>query len=140
MVTPQTETERAVFELWKDLRPDEAFVFGLDDCAGHLFIPTQRRVESVLAKISRIQKSAANAIERKVLASFRATLELREPPRLPQTLLKSLFGYMFKEGGKGNHMRTLATDGLRTRDASRRRLRGRRTAGRRGPFPLVVTC
>src|SRR2546428_8880148 len=139
MVTPQTETERAVFELWKDLRPDEAFGFGLDDCAGHLFIPTQRRVESVLAKISRIQKSAANAIERKVLASFRATLELREPARLPQTLLESLFGYMIKEGVKANHMRTLATDGRKALDATRRRMRGPTAPGMRALVQLACS-
>src|SRR5256712_1127913 len=139
MVTPQTETERAVFELWKDLRPDEAFVFGLDDCAGHLFIPTQRRVESVVAKISRIQKSAANAIERKLLASCRRTLELREPARLPQTLLESLFGYMIKEGVKANHMRTLATDGRKALEASRRRVRGPTAPGMRALVQLACS-
>src|SRR2546425_5652350 len=97
MVTPQTETERAVFELWKDLRPDEAFVFGLDDCAGHLFIPTQRRGEAVLPKISPIPKTAAHAIERKGLPSFPPTPPLREPPPPPQTLLQSPFGYMLKQ-------------------------------------------
>src|SRR6266571_1948883 len=111
MVTPQNETERAVFELWKEFRPEEAFVLGLDECAGRLFIPTQRRVDSILAKIARIQKSAKSPIERKLLASFRASLELREPARLPQTLLESFFGYMIKEGVKVDHMRTLAIDG-----------------------------
>src|SRR6266852_2784764 len=119
MLTPRTETERAVFELWKELRPDEAFVFGLDECAGHLFIPTQARVGSVLDKIFRIQK----AIERKLLASYRASLELREPARLPQTLLESLFGYMIKEGVKAGHMRTLAIDGRKALDATRKRVR-----------------
>src|SRR5256712_1552103 len=139
MVTPQTETERAVFELWRDHRPAEAFVFGLDDWAGHLFTPTQRRVESVLAKIPRIQKSAANAIDRKVLASFRATLELREPARLPQTLLESLFGYMIKEGVKANHMRTLATDGRKALEASRRRVRRPTPPGMRALVQLACS-
>src|SRR6266702_4726401 len=127
MLTPRTETERAVFELWKELRPDEAFVLGLDECAGHLFIATQARVESVLAKISRIQKSTQNPIDRKLLASYRASLELREPARLPQTLLESLFGYMIKEGVKANHMRTLAVDGRKALDASRKEPSTRRT-------------
>src|SRR5437867_4417679 len=71
MVTPRTETERAVFEVWKELRPDEAFVFGLDECAGHLFIPNQRGVDRLLAKIARIQKSAPNPIERKLRGGVR---------------------------------------------------------------------
>ena len=137
MVTPRTETERAVFEVWKELRPDEAFVFGLDECAGRLFIPTQRRVDSLSAKISRIQKSATSPIERKLLASFRASLELREPARLPQTLLESLFGYMIKEGVKGNHMRALAADGRKALDASRKRARGPTAPGMRALVQLA---
>src|SRR2546426_4517581 len=116
MVTPRTETERAVFEVWKELRPDEAFVFGLDECAGRLFIPTQRRVDSLLAKISRIQKSTTSPLERKLLASFRASLELREPAPLPPTLLESLFRYMIKEGGEANHMPAPAADGPKALD------------------------
>src|SRR5256712_6221901 len=131
MVTPRTETGRAVFEVWKELRPDEAFVFGLDECAGRLFVPTQRRVDSLLAKISRIQKSATSPIERKLLASFRASLELREPARLPQTLLESLFGYMIKEGVKASHMRALAAEGRKAIDASRNRAHGPTAPGLR---------
>ena len=137
MVTPRTETERAVFEVWKELRPDEAFVFGLDECAGRLFIPTQRRVDSLRAKISRIQKAVTSPIERKLLASFRASLELREPARLPQTLLESLFGYMIKEGVKANHMRALATDGRKALDASRMRARGPTAPGMRALVQLA---
>jgi len=137
MVTPRTETERAVFEVWKELRPDEAFVFGLDECAGRLFVPTQRRVDSLLAKISRIQKSATSPIERKLLASFRASLELREPARLPQTLLESLFGYMIKEGVKASHMRALAADGRKAIDASRKRAHGPTAPGMRALVQLA---
>src|SRR2546422_9144143 len=103
MVTPRTETERAVFEVWKELRPDEAFVFGLDDCAGRLFIPTQRRGGSLLAKISRIQKATTTPLQKKLLAPFPARLELREPARLPQTLLEAPFWDMIQEGGKAEH-------------------------------------
>src|SRR3989442_14069472 len=85
MVTPQTETERAVFELWKDLRPDEAFVFGLDDCAGHLFIPTQRRGGAGLAHIFPVHKVAPEADERKGPAPFPPTPAPREAAPLPPT-------------------------------------------------------
>jgi len=137
MVTPQNETERAVFELWKEFRPEEAFVLGLDECAGRLFIPTQRRVDNVLAKITRIQKSAKSPIERKLLASFRASLELREPARLPQTLLESFFGYMIKEGVQADHMSALAMDGRKALDASRKRTRGPTAPGMRALVQLA---
>ncbi|TMA06243.1 MAG: DUF885 domain-containing protein [Methanobacteriota archaeon] len=137
MVTPRNETERAVFELWKEFRPDEAFVLGLDECAGRLFVPTQRRVEGLLAKIARIQKSAKSPIERKLLASFRASLELREPARLPQTLLESFFGYMIKEGVQAGHMSALAMDGRKALDASRKRTRGPTAPGMRALVQLA---
>src|SRR5213594_4686877 len=137
MVTPRTETERAVFEVWKELRPDEAFVFGLDECAGRLFIPNQRGVDRLLAKIARIQKSAPNPIERKLLASFRASLELREPARLPQTLLESFFGYMIKEGVQAGHVSALAMDGRKALDASRKRMRGPTAPGMRALVQLA---
>src|SRR2546426_2576127 len=108
MVTPQTETERAVFELWKDLRPDEAFVFGLDDCAGHLFIPTQRRGGAGLAKNSPIPKSGADAIGPKGLPPVPPTPPLREPPPPPPALPQTPFGYLIKESAQGKHKRTLA--------------------------------
>src|SRR5881409_2116374 len=137
MVTPRTEAERAVFEVWKELRPDEAFVFGLDECAGRLFIPNQRGVDRLLAKIARIQKSATNPIERKLLASFRASLELREPARLPQTLLESFFGYMIKEGVQAGHVSALAMDGRKALDASRKRMRGPTAPGMRALVQLA---
>src|SRR5216117_405511 len=137
MVTPRNETERAVFELWKEFRPDEAFVLGLDECAGRLFVPTQRRVEGLLAKIARIQKSAKSPIERKLLASFRASLELREPARLPQTLLESFFGYMIKEGVQAGHVSALAMDGRKALDASRKRTRGPTAPGMRALVQLA---
>src|SRR5207247_5754418 len=106
-------------------------------CAGRLFNPTQRRVDSLLAKISRTRKSATSPIERKLLASFRASLELREPARLPQTLLESLFGHMIKEGVKSNHIRALAADGRKALDASRKRARGTTAPGMRALVQLA---
>src|SRR2546429_9122531 len=86
MVTPRTETERAVFELWKELRPDEAFVFGLDECAGRLFIPTQRRVDRPLGQNSRWPKTAARPLKTKIRAPFRARLRPPETAPPPPTI------------------------------------------------------
>src|SRR5207247_2104284 len=59
MVTPRNETERAVFEVWKELRPDEAFVLGLDECAGGLFMPPHGRPDGpryASARSARVQR------------------------------------------------------------------------------------
>src|SRR2546426_2471548 len=97
MVTPRTETERAVFEVWKELRPDEAFVFGLDECAGRLFIPTQRRAWTHLGNRSHIQKAPQNPHEKQALALVPAGHRLLATLRLPPALLESLFRDIIQE-------------------------------------------
>src|SRR2546428_13647310 len=99
MLTPQSETERAVFELWKEFQPNDAFVLGIDECAGRVFVPTQAKVNRIRAKISRIQKGTKDPTERKLLASMRADLELREPAQLPESLVPSNFANPINEGG-----------------------------------------
>ncbi len=105
MREPRTETERAVFDLWTELRPDEAFIQGVDGCAGRFFVPTPARVRRILDRIARTQRSTEDPTERKLLASFRARIELREPAGLPEALVESLFGYMVKEGVNAEHIR-----------------------------------
>ena len=53
MREPQTETERAVFDLWTELRPDEAFIQGVDGCAGRFFVPTPARVRPLVLRNAR---------------------------------------------------------------------------------------
>src|SRR2546428_280954 len=87
MREPQTETERAVFDLWTELRPDEAFIQGVDGCAGRFFVPTPARVRRILDRIARTQKTTEDPTERKLLASFRSRIELREPAGPPEAPL-----------------------------------------------------
>ncbi len=132
MLTPQSETERAVFELWKEFQPNDAFVLGIDECAGRVFVPTQAKVDRIRAKISRIQKGTKDPTERKLLASMRAALELREPAQLPESLVQSIFAYLIKEGGADpNHMGSLARDARRALDAARKRAHGATPPGMR---------
>ncbi|HYS71749.1 MAG TPA: hypothetical protein VEM95_04940, partial [Thermoplasmata archaeon] len=137
MRQPQTETERAVFDLWTELRPDEAFIQGVDGCAGRFFVPTPAKVRRMLDRIARIQRSTEDPTERKLLASFRTRLELREPAALPEALVESLFGYMVKEGVDAEHIRGLAIDGRKALDAQMTRSRGRTPTGMRALVQLA---
>ena len=139
MLEPQSPTERAVFDLWKELRPDEAFIQGADECAGRFFVPTSAAVRKVVAKMARIRKATDDPTERKLLASFRARLELREPSYLPETLVESLFGYMVKEGVRPDHIRGVALGGRKALDARRVQLRGRTPAGMRALVQLACS-
>src|SRR6266700_5562888 len=137
MREPQTETERAVVDLWTELRPDEAFIQGVDGCAGRFFVPTPARVRRILDRSARIQRATEDPTERKLLAMFRARIELREPAGLPEALVESLFGYMVKEGVNAEHIRGLAADGRRALDVRRAQLRGRTPAGMRALVQLA---
>ncbi len=139
MLEPQSPTERAVFDLWKELRPDEAFIQGADECAGRFFVPTSAAVRKAVAKMARIRKATDDPTERKLLASFRARLELREPSYLPETLVESLFGYMVKEGVRPDHIRGVALGGRKALDARRVQLRGRTPAGMRALVQLACS-
>src|SRR2546425_12557510 len=101
MLTPRTETERAVFDLWKELRPDEAFVFGIDECAGRIFIPTQRRGGAGPAKNFPVPKSTHKAIEREPPPSDPASPAPRETPRPPRAPLAALFLVLITKSGEG---------------------------------------
>ena len=137
MRQPQTGTERAVFDLWTELRPDEAFIQGVDGCAGRFFVPTPARVRRILERITRIQRTTEDPTERKLLASFRARLELREPAALPEALVESLFGCIVKEGVNPEHVRGLATDGRKALDVRRAQSAGRTPAGMRALVQLA---
>ncbi len=137
MREPQSETERAVFDLWTELRPDEAFIQGVDGCAGRFFVATPTRVRRILDRIARTQRATEDATERKLLASFRARIELREPAALPESLVESLFGYMVKEGVNPEHIRGLAADGRKALDVRRAQSAGRTPAGMRALVQLA---
>ncbi len=139
MLTPQSETERAVFELWKEFRPNDAFVLGIDECAGRVFVPTPARVDRIRSKVGRIQKKTRDPTERKLLASFRAALELNEPAHLPESLLESMFGYLVKEGMDANHLGSLARFGRQALDARRRHLRGTPPPGMRALVQIACS-
>ncbi|TLZ66906.1 MAG: hypothetical protein E6K06_02245 [Methanobacteriota archaeon] len=123
MLTPRSETESAIVELWKEFRPNEAFVLGIDECAGRVFVPTPAKVRQIQARISRIRRKTRDPTERKLLASFRAALELREPAQLPQSLVETMFGYLIKEGTNADHLASFARFGRRALDARRRQVR-----------------
>src|SRR3989442_7529226 len=139
MLTPRSETESAIVELWKEFRPNEAFVLGIDECAGRVFVPTPAKVRQIQARISRIRTKTKDPTERKLLASFRAALELREPAQLPQSLVETMFGYLIKEGTNADHLASFARFGRRALDARRRQVRGVPPPGMRALVQLVCS-
>ncbi len=126
MIEPASKAEREAFELWKRLRPDEAYVAGLPESAGQFFIPTEANVRRVRQQIARIRRSTKDVTTRKFLASLEAELTLPDPSRMPESMVASLFGYMIKEGVEAGHIRSLAVAGTKALEAQRRRYGGKK--------------
>ena len=126
MIEPASKAEREAFELWKRLRPDEAYVAGLPESAGQFFIPTEANVRRVSQQIARIRRSTKDVTTRKFLASLEAELTLPDPSRMPESMVASLFGYMIKEGVDAEHIRSLAVAGTKALEAQRRRYGGKK--------------
>ena len=137
MFAPETKSERDIFELWKDLRPDDAFAQGIDECAGRFFIPTPTRVKKALARIAKLRKAAQDLPARKILASFRARLEFPEPAHLPESLLEAFFAHMMKEDVRPKDMQSLALDGRKALDTSRDQARRDSPPGKRALVQLA---
>jgi hypothetical protein len=126
MIAPASKAEREAFELWKTLRPDEAYVAGVPETAGQFFVPTEANVRRVRQVIARIRRSTKEATIRKFLASLDAELTLPDPSRMPESMVASLFGYMIKEGMDAEHIRSLSVAGAKALDAQRRRYGGKK--------------
>lgn len=126
MIAPSSQAESQAFELWKRLHPDEAYVAGIRETAGQLFIPTAAAVRRAHAQIIKLARTTKDATIRKFLASLDAELTLPEPSRLPESMVASLFGYMIKEGVEPDHMRPLALAGAKALEARRRTYGGKR--------------
>jgi hypothetical protein len=126
MIAPESRAERNAFELWKWLRPDDAYVAGIEEGAGKFFIPTPANVRRVQRQVSRIRASTKDVTVRKFLASLEDQLTLPEPSRMPETMVASFFGYIVKEGMRPDHLGPLAAAGAKALDAERRRHAGKK--------------
>ncbi|MEK6987497.1 MAG: hypothetical protein AABX97_05295 [Candidatus Thermoplasmatota archaeon] len=126
MFAPRTKAEKDSFELWKRLQPDDAYVGGIEECAGAFFVPTEANVTRALRQVDAIAKTTKDVTIRKFLASLKTRLTLPEPSHMPEAMVASFFGYMIKEGVVPDHMRALATAGRKALDAERKRHAGKR--------------
>jgi hypothetical protein len=128
MFEPANPLERELFELWKDLKPDDAFAQGIDGAAGRIFVPTPGNVARARRRIAALLPRAKDPAARRFLVALRARLLLGEPPLVPETLLEAIFAHMVKEGVVAAHMTSLADDGRKALEAVRRASRRKRFA------------
>ena len=121
MIAAGSRAEKEAFELWKILRPDDAYVSGLDDAVGKFFVPTPANVRRMRQRIAKVRRSTRDVTIRKFMASLDAELTLPEPSRMPEMMVASFFGYLIKEDVVPEHMAALAAAGAKALDADRLR-------------------
>lgn len=140
MIAPESRADRDAFNLWTQLRPDDAYVSGVSEAVGRFFVPTPANVKRMRTRIAKIRASTKDATIRKFMASFDTQLALPEPSHLPEIMVASFFGYMMKEGVEADHMGPLAAAAAKALDAERRGLAGKRwPAGMRALVQLSAS-
>jgi len=111
MPRPKSQTDREVFEIWRDISPSDAFVAGFTDCAGKTFIPTRDRINAGRNRISATLPRCENDSQRKLLACLDTYLSILEPGNIPGYILDAFFAHLMKEGVKTAHMTSLTEYG-----------------------------
>lgn len=119
------KVEREVLELWKEMSPSRAFAAGLDDCAGMVFIPTEERTRTFLAKVRATRERATRETERRILDYMETSLIFREPYMVPSEVLWAFFRHLVREGINEDHLVSVAHSAREALAAARENLKER---------------
>ncbi len=104
---PASDVEAEIFSFFKEYDPSSAYINGLKEYAGKLFIPSRRNLEGFSRRVDELRLKAENEAQLKLLDSLSAAYTLGEPHGVPESILNAYFGYMIKEGIIASHMRQL---------------------------------
>ena len=114
---PASPVESEIFEFFKESDPAGAYINGLKEYAGKIFIPSKRNLEKFSRRTDELRLKAENKSQLKVLDSFAAWFGLAEPHMVPEAVLNAYFGYLIKEGLIDSHMKALTRNGIRAVEA-----------------------
>jgi hypothetical protein len=122
---PGSPVESDIFEFVKDADPSGAYINGLKEYAGKIFIPSRKNLDRFSRRVDELRLKAENKSQLKVLDSAAAWLTLNEPHQTPESVLNAFFGYMIKEGLVDSHMKAIARNGIRAIQAATMEAAGR---------------
>ncbi len=99
--------DNQIFELWKEVCPDQAFSAGIKECAGQVWVPSHQNVKHALTKIAELKKDA-DLVALKWLQSLERSLVFDEAHGPPSDVMGVFFTHLIIEGVKDKHMLQLA--------------------------------
>ena len=93
-----SEIEADIFEFAIEFDPASAYLNGIDEFVGKLFIPSRRNLERFSHRVEELRLKAENRSQLKLLDSLSAATTLAEPQSIAENILSAFFGYLIKEG------------------------------------------
>lgn len=103
--------ETAIFGLWKEVNPSEAFTGGLSAFAGKMLVYDDAHIESLVQKMDDASSKAETRTQQRLLASLKAYIDLGlkgEAHIVPDTVVNAFFAHLIKEGIVSSHLTSLA--------------------------------
>ncbi len=125
---PQNRIEKRILKIWKELNPSSAFMSGLSNHAGKLFIRTEENEKRVLDEIATLKTQAKDEMQQKLMQCLETGLLFEEPYMVLESALFAYYGHLVKEGIKAKHLLSLTSCAKKALQASQRRLTGKQWA------------
>ena len=108
--------ETAVFDLWKETSPSEAFIGGLSEYAGQLLLYDSAHIERLVRRVDDTSSKAETNTQQRLLASLKAYMRLGlvgEAQVVPDIAIGAFFAHLIKEGIVSSHLTSLADSAKR---------------------------
>src|SRR3989441_11143634 len=102
---PASPVESEIFEFFKESDPSGAYINGLKERVGKIFIPSRKNLDRLSRRVEELRVKAENKPQIKGLDAGAAWITLNEPHQAPHSVLNAFFGYMIKEGIVNSHMK-----------------------------------
>ena len=101
--------EKEIFEVWKEAYPSVAYIYGLEEFAGKILVPSKKNLASLKKQIRSLSKKTTDKGHLKFLDSCYVDLDFYEPYMPPSTATNAFFYHLVKEGIRVEHMKSLAS-------------------------------
>ena len=115
---PMSVVESEIFDFAKEFDPASAYLKGIGEYVGKLFIPSKRNLERFSHRVEELRLRAENRSQLKLLDSLSAANTLAEPQSIAENILSAFFGYLIKEGIIPSHLRNLTRNAVRAIQAA----------------------